>query len=461
MNLNRYDLLTSSAAAEIIVRRHVCLPQVGCYWSVPSLACISNTVLAGPLAPIHLLPNEILAEIFNQAISAPLPSMAVHRSQIHISSVCVLWRKLLSATPSLWCMLYVRPTGGLFTTPAYSAFLDRSRHLPIQVMLYNISFSPTFQALFRPHYSRISWLKIVTPDAHLLEGLHIPFGMFSRLRYLDVEDIRVDFNHSDGIPIAESPPLEVFNCDNIRGTLQSIPTRALKSVQLTGRGLKAQDVIQFLMRCSVLENLHLDCFYGVEDSLENQAESLVFPPSIVNLSTTSRDIFFGLSLFRNLGQLDHVTAEGIEWRKPGIIRTLLPRISHLLRGLKTLTILSSPAPESNAALYSVLKLTKSLVALDCPSTMVAGASPGFWTLDGNLPLLRFVRLVQPHGALEGSGWTARAIEDVLSKRPTLEIEWRGRSSPEVRGVVGERLEVVSSGRGLPLREVLDGRDWAV
>ncbi|KAJ7060008.1 hypothetical protein C8F01DRAFT_1231806 [Mycena amicta] len=88
------------------------------------------------VAPVRMLPADILTEIFLNVVKPPSTSKQVKRA-LNVSGVCAYWRQLALSTPRLWDMPMILDVSSV--SPGYAALtndiLERSSPHPISLTL--------------------------------------------------------------------------------------------------------------------------------------------------------------------------------------------------------------------------------------------------------------------------------------------------------------------------------------
>jgi hypothetical protein len=104
-------------------------------------ALILNRKRTPPRNIISIIPNEILLDIFEMVLSVNPGWLSARASPVRLSHVCVLWRALVLATPSLW--VNIKITEGCYdpnkldmthfpsTLLRVEHYLERSRERPL------------------------------------------------------------------------------------------------------------------------------------------------------------------------------------------------------------------------------------------------------------------------------------------------------------------------------------------
>ncbi|KAJ7481190.1 hypothetical protein B0H11DRAFT_1235787 [Mycena galericulata] len=90
--------------------------------------------------PIHVLPMEILSEIFSISIVPIRPDGVLsdnHDVSLYLSHVCRYWRQVALGTPRLWTQLYIPilecPTAAYID--GIKTWLGRSMQLPLSIKI--------------------------------------------------------------------------------------------------------------------------------------------------------------------------------------------------------------------------------------------------------------------------------------------------------------------------------------
>lgn len=92
----------------------------------------------GTSCPIHLLPNELLAKVFQAGTrdwAASSSAASTLPFPVLICGVCEHWREVAMTCPDLWSTIHV-PICSSSTPPAWvQAWLDRSKSVPLTIIL--------------------------------------------------------------------------------------------------------------------------------------------------------------------------------------------------------------------------------------------------------------------------------------------------------------------------------------
>ena len=111
------------------------------------------------LAPISVLPPEVLARVFHALarLEPPCWSGIQYLGWIKATHVCVHWRQVALGDSSLWARISGTPTSREFV----AEMLVRARNAPLDIDIDLIGTSnPALSLLFTPHISRIRELRL-------------------------------------------------------------------------------------------------------------------------------------------------------------------------------------------------------------------------------------------------------------------------------------------------------------
>ncbi|GLB42461.1 hypothetical protein LshimejAT787_1104760 [Lyophyllum shimeji] len=126
----------------------------------------------GTIAPVHLLPDEILQEIFLACLPAELRECRPTRSQapLLLCQVCSRWRSLALSTPQLWSSLYIYLSRDEDEDEGEEEGNgdDQSDHDAGVVNEHPVQTTPAFETLIE------EWFRRLGPDMPLSLGFEFP-----------------------------------------------------------------------------------------------------------------------------------------------------------------------------------------------------------------------------------------------------------------------------------------------
>ena len=330
----------------------------------------------------------------------------------------------------------------------YSAFLERSGSLPLQVTWDHVPLvTPAVHNVFQPHYHRITWFKVVRSGTwsiwHVdVEDVKIPLSFFHRLRYLEVDGpVKFEFPTIDFYP----PFVEVLKCRNIDDDFLSIPTHSLRSFHFLGRRLGGKGekmpgglvrLAEFVENCPVLENLEISILGTDENEAAHLfAQRRIISPTVVHLTFSSKNpICITAAIFGQFEKLRNLTLIGQDTYRRDTTIVLDWNLFRTVHSLNYVPMTLFPDPKP---LAMILEHTIELVALQAPffvcftalRDLSAANQSGF-----QLPGLRLLRLVQSRfkeadlHPNEVDEW----LSDLLRNRNRLTIEWYGEAPHKVQ-----------------------------
>ncbi|KAI0289297.1 hypothetical protein BC826DRAFT_1107155 [Russula brevipes] len=220
------------------------------------------------LAPISILPPEVLARIFHLVALAmsSRPKTEIFLRWISVTHVCRHWRQVALDDSSLWA----RISGRLAKPTWISETLARARNAPLAINLFvapNAETMSMFTAHFaHTHEFRLRGLVAPHNDDNIREicGLEAPSLKHFELA-ADIDSpftfLRAPFFNG------MAPNLRTFSLSQIRVPWSSIPRGQLSQLKLTLFGRSTTDrpsfsdsksVIDLLINCPVLEILVLE-----------------------------------------------------------------------------------------------------------------------------------------------------------------------------------------------------------
>jgi len=226
------------------------------------------------VAPIHQLPNEIIASIFILGRLTSIGTGPIHRDfDLHrypflLGSVCQLWRQVARSLPQLWNYVLVRAPDSTsamkFDREILCTVLELSRNLELCLSILpgrDRILSPLARQCFDdiiPHISRIFTLSVFVWDGELAIIPHQTHVELPNLQHFFVYKVR-NFTFPFILPawIGQSP-LETFHyAPDPPGLFETnaVPTARLRDLYVSLQYVDG-DVMDFI-ESSPLQFVHL------------------------------------------------------------------------------------------------------------------------------------------------------------------------------------------------------------
>ncbi|KAJ6618879.1 hypothetical protein B0H10DRAFT_1218625 [Mycena sp. CBHHK59/15] len=236
------------------------------------------------MAPIHVLPVEVLAEIFLFSVGGTHDASEVFR----VSHVCYCWRQLAHNTPRLWmhCSITLRHHPG--PSDAYitvlKTWLDLSLRLPLFLSIttrhYDFDLTDVLKTII-PVTSRLTTLDLdLTAYWRLVPLFKVPLEALEvlRLKYWYPESSPID--NWEALDLSCAPQLRsVFLPEDYEDFVFNIPWH-----QLTHLGLiNNPDVcLEVLPRCLNLEHADIGSF-AWDDDIDLPEQPIFILPNLRSL----------------------------------------------------------------------------------------------------------------------------------------------------------------------------------
>ncbi|KAJ7749529.1 hypothetical protein DFH07DRAFT_961665 [Mycena maculata] len=218
-------------------------------------------------SPIHVLPMEVLGEIFSFSI-APVRDRATDLQEnlnaiIPLSQVCRCWRQVALSTPRLWTELSItlEPYFGWAEIAWIASWLRRSMHLPLSVTIFaeENHTNPAVLNEILLVKSRLTHLEIVIPATAFLPAIEPLFeAPLDALQTLRITEVNGESSWGEPINLsAFAPSLRTLILPKeVENTFFSnIPWSRLVHLQLL-IGLP-NEFIAVLRQCVNLERLDI------------------------------------------------------------------------------------------------------------------------------------------------------------------------------------------------------------
>ena len=225
------------------------------------------------LAPISLLPPEILARVFHLlALDEPPNGIKPTLGWIRTTHVCRHWRQVALDDSSLWARISGIDSG--LDTALISEMLTRSRNAPLEIDINIMRTITNPMHMFPPHLSHTRALRLYGMEGSDFEGVR---EIFSR-EAPALEHIELDF--AVGYPIifedlggttsfkSQSPKLRSFCISQLCVPWSFIPRGQLTQLKIVLQAEmfdedipslgNASQFIDLLVNCPALEILVLD-----------------------------------------------------------------------------------------------------------------------------------------------------------------------------------------------------------
>ncbi|KAJ7059891.1 hypothetical protein C8F01DRAFT_989045 [Mycena amicta] len=133
------------------------------------------------VAPVRMLPADILTEIFLNVVKPPSRSKQVKRA-LNVSGVCAYWRQLALSTPRLWDMPMILDASSV--SPEYAAvtndILERSSPHPISLALVMADDTKPISSVL---------LKTVTAFVHRWGKIDVDFDILPFLKLVPAQTL--------------------------------------------------------------------------------------------------------------------------------------------------------------------------------------------------------------------------------------------------------------------------------
>jgi hypothetical protein len=229
--------------------------------------------LCNALAPIALLPSEVLTRVFHfLSLEEPPCSGGQNLAWIRVTHVCRFWRQVALGDLSLWARISGVPTN----TELISEMLARARNMPLDIHTYldGMSSPEVLLAMFSPHLFH-------TRELRLQFGSMLPSANFQDICSQEAPTLEHFELHSIYFPIiiqelegttlfnGKAPRLRTFSLFLVfipwslipRGQLTWLEVSFINEVSLSApTGGDLNRLIDLLVNCPELEVLVLKPF---------------------------------------------------------------------------------------------------------------------------------------------------------------------------------------------------------
>lgn len=386
------------------------------------------------LAPIHLLPNEVLSIIFQQVVhSDNQKSLPTSRAQI-LMSVCRRWDAVAVNTQGLWSTLFLQTS---VTSPTVcDTWLKRSGHYPLTLqMIFDIRMdvqmsqkTKDLSRVFAPHSHRIRTLNFVMKpqmNPHMKSFLGA-FKELSSLQFLEVHMPGFWQPSFETLNLAAMPALRrfVFVSDSyspIQHTEEQVRWYVVPSITMNIKeGIAGEDLRSLLTELSpVLE-------YGdftIQITEEPAGEKVMMPRLhtlrlVVDVAELDLRYFFSTV---STPQLKSLTLDGRHSFLPQIGLHTVTAVAQMLAGtnLKSLSLFRIEAitTESLKAFLASTPHLEHLLLFD--GSMLDGLLIEAMINDGTngvlLPKLTAIEFQESYN----HPWPIRVLGDMLLSRSSL------------------------------------------
>ena len=226
------------------------------------------------IAPISLLPPEILARVFHLlALEEPPYSEKQNIGWIKTTHVCRYWRQVALGDSSLWARISGTMTD--LNTASISEMLTRARNAPLEIEINSVA-APDVFLMLPPHLSHTRALRLHCVSELLLESIREFFGRLGEAPALEHFELRLPVLS----PIAlqdlggtmlfkgQAPKLREFCISQVcvpwsfipRGQLTQLKIILLDEMSTTDTPSlgNARQLIDLLVNCPALEILVLE-----------------------------------------------------------------------------------------------------------------------------------------------------------------------------------------------------------
>ncbi|TFK28097.1 hypothetical protein FA15DRAFT_86578 [Coprinopsis marcescibilis] len=217
--------------------------------------------------PIHVLPPELLSEIFIYALPAErFPSPSPSAAPLSLTHVCRHWRQVGLATPTLWSALHLNYRTAVEDVPPAHLWLSHSGDMPLSLSL-SIDFDERPQQAIIDVFGRYShrWKHV----RFEFSGLQCPLMYNLNLAYENVPMLSSFQFSARGVStlniqpvanlLATAPNLnEIIWVDDLAdtNTLLTLPLRQLSRLSLTMNNGRL-DYLGVLNLCPNLEHIRI------------------------------------------------------------------------------------------------------------------------------------------------------------------------------------------------------------
>jgi hypothetical protein len=246
------------------------------------------------LAPISLLPPEILARVFHAlALDEPPCDAKQSLGWIKTTHVCRHWRQVALGDSSLWARIS-GIDGSHLNTALISEMLSRARNAPLEIEINIMHAIPNPMHIFPPHLSHTRVLRLVSLQGSDCGGVR---DIFNR-KAPALEHLELDF--AVGYPIVlrdfrgtkpfkgQAPKLRSFFISQVCVPWSSIPRGQLTQLKIIlqadffdDEGVPslgtARQFIDLLVDCPALEILVLELCLPSDISESSQGRTVHLP----------------------------------------------------------------------------------------------------------------------------------------------------------------------------------------